>query len=134
MEITDNHSSAAGVLLDEYGITEKQAAVAYAMVRGGKPLSEILADNGVDEEEFTSWVRMGRFSEYASALASGFAQADAPYIWNSLLESAKEGNMQAIKLYFDIWHKKQVVSGQNRGHAFPDAEIESVRQEIFGGD
>ena len=134
MEITDNHSSAAGVEISEYGITEKQAAVAYAMVRGGKPVAEILADNGVDEEEFTSWVRMGRFSEYASSLASGFAQADAPYIWNSLLESAKEGNMQAIKLYFDIWHKKQTAKGQNNSYAFSDPEIESVRQEIFGGD
>ena len=134
MEITDNHSSAAEVELNEYGVSEKQAAVAYAMVRGGKPVSDILAENGVDEEEFTSWVRMGRFSEYASALASGFAQADAPYIWNSLLESAKEGNMQAIKLYFDIWNKKQAAASHSQCRVYTDPEIEAVRRDIFGGD
>ena len=74
----------AGSSSEQYGITDRQADVAYAMVRYGKPASEIIAEYGVTEEEFTAWVRDGRFSEYASALARGFAQADAPYIWNSV--------------------------------------------------
>lgn len=131
MEITD-FNPRGGFEEEHYGITEKQACVAYEMVRCGRPVSEILAEHSVTEEEFTSWVRDGRFSEYASALASGFAQADAPYVWNSLIASAKEGNMQAIKLYFDIWSKRQGAKTSPAGNFLADGEIESLRADVFG--
>jgi len=123
----------AGSSSEQYGITDRQADVAYAMVRYGKPASEIIAEYGVTEEEFTAWVRDGRFSEYASSLARGFAQADAPYIWNSLLDSAKDGNIQAIKLYFDIWNKLQAAKPKESA-ATADPEIDSIRADIFGDE
>ena len=123
-----------GGYAEQYGITKRQADVAYAMVRHGKRADEIISQYGVTEEEFTDWVREGSFSEYASELARGFARADAPYIWNSLLDSAKEGNIQAIKLYFDIWNKMQAAKPKDDGVAVVDSEIGSIRAEIFGDD
>ncbi len=123
-----------GSAAEQYGVTDRQADVAYAMVRCGKPVSEIIAEYGVTEEEFTGWVREGKFSEYASALARGFAQADAPYIWNSLLDSAKEGNIQAIKLYFDIWSKMQASKPKESPLPMTDPEIDSIRADIFGDE
>ena len=117
---------------DGYDVSRKQADVAYAMVRGGKQISEILSEHGVSEEEFTEWVREGSFSEYAAALASGFAKADAPYIWNALICSAKEGNIQAMRLYFDIWHKKQTATVKGGEYSLPDADIQKLRSDIFG--
>lgn len=131
MEETDiciNNSS------ELYGVSERQADVAYAMVRCGKPIAEIIEEYKITEEEFAGWVMDGRFSEYASALARGFAQADAPYVWSSLLDSAKEGNIQAIKLYFDIWSKLRAAQQRDCGNGMGDPEIESIRGEIFGDD
>lgn len=108
----------------EISIDPKQASIAYAMVKSGKTLEEILTEYSVSDEEFTSWVLDGRFSEYASSLAKGFAEADAPYIWASLIESAKKGNISAIKLYFDVWTKKQ----------HPGTELDSLRADIFGSE
>jgi hypothetical protein len=73
-------------------------------------------------------VRDGRFSEYAAALARGFAEADAPYIWTSLLNAAKGGSIPAIKLYFEIWNKKHGTDPPE----IPD-ELLAARDEIFGG-
>ncbi len=119
---------------EQYGITRRQADVAHAMVRCGKPADEIIAQYGVTEEEFTEWVRDGRFSEYAAELARGFARADAPYIWSSLLNEAKGGSIQAIRLYFDIWNKMQSAKPKEGGAVTVDSEIDSIRGEIFGDD
>ena len=132
METKDFNEESRSITADGYEISQLQADVAYAMVRGGKQINEILSEFGVSDEEFTSWVRDGSFSEYASTLASGFAKADAPYIWNSLICSAKEGNMQAIKLYFDIWHKKQAARVRANEGLVIDGEIENLRSDIFG--
>lgn len=115
----------------EDGIGKRQCDVAYAMVRSGKPVQEILEEFSVTDEEFTQWVRDGRFSEYASSLARGFAEADAPYIWTSLLDMAKGGNVPAIKLYFEIWNKRHTASESS---VDPPDGLTAVRDEIFGGD
>lgn len=112
----------------EGGISPVQARVAYAMVRQRRPVEEILAEEGVSDEEFIRWVRLGGFSEYAASLAKGFAEADAPYIWSSLTDMAKKGSVPAIKLYFDIWNRK----GTPR--ASVDGETEALRLDLFGED
>ncbi len=109
-------------------IGKRQSDVAYAMVRSGKPIGEILEEFAVSDEEFTEWVRDGRFSEYAASLARGFAEADAPYIWTSLLNTAKGGSIPAIKLYFEIWNKRHGTDPPE----IPE-ELSAVRDEIFGG-
>ena len=107
---------------------KRQWDAAYAMVRSGRPMEEILAQYGVTDEEFTEWIRDGKFAEYAASLARGFAEADAPYIWASLLNTAKNGNIPAIKLYFEIWNKNRPPAQT----AEIPAELTAVRDEIFG--
>ena len=102
---------------------------AYAMVRSGRPMEEILAQYAVTDEEFTEWIRDGKFAEYAASLARGFAEADAPYVWASLLNTAKSGNIPAIKLYFEIWNKNRAPAAQV--YDPPDA-LTAMRDEIFG--
>ncbi len=114
----------------EREMDRRRCDVAYAMVRSGKTLDEILAEFSVTDEEFIGWIRDGRFAEYAAALARGFAEANAPYVWSSLLSEIREGTIPAIKLYFEIWNK-------NRGAASdaavgPGSSLAAVREEIFG--
>lgn len=113
------------------GMEERQAAVVLAMIRDGRPLGELLAEAGVSAEEFAEWVRDGEFPEYTAAMARGFAQTDAPYVWNALLREAKDGNVPAIRLYFDIWRQKQPASASREG-ALRDPGVEALRSDLFG--
>lgn len=106
-------------------------AVALAMIRDGLPLCEILEQAGISGEEFVEWVRAGAFPELAASLARGFAQADAPYVWSTLLREAKDGNVPAIRLYFDIWSKKMPASASREG-GLRDSGVESLRSDLFG--
>ncbi len=128
MDTNDFEACDEDNITDSGEINSVQAGVAYAMAKSGKKLEEILTEYSVSDEEFTKWVLDGRFSEYAASLARGFARADAPYIWASLIESAKKGNVSAIKLYFDVWTKKQPFSEDGS-----TVELEALREDVFGG-
>ena len=110
-------------------ISEKQSALAMAMVRLNDPLAEILSRLGICEDEFAEWVRDPVFREYTASLARDFAEADEVNVWKSLLDLIKGGSVPAIKLYFDLQSRR--TSAQRR--ALSD-EIGELRRDIFGGD
>ena len=109
---------------------KRQQDAAYAMIRSGKPMDQILKEFSVSDEEFTEWIRDGRFTEYAAALARGFAEANAPYVWTSLLRETQEGSIPAIKLYFEIWNKNRGTAAESA--AGPCSSLTAVREKIFG--
>ena len=106
----------------------KQRSVAYAMVRGDKPLAEVLEQFGVGEAEFTGWVLDGRFTEYAASLARGYAEADIPYAWKILQGMVHGESVPAIRLYFDLLTKKTAAHGGERPNT---AELAGLRESIF---
>lgn len=110
------------------GLEPKQRGVAYAMVRGEKPLGEVLEQFGVDEAEFTGWVLDGRFTEYAASLARGFAEADIPYAWKVLQGMVHAESVSAIRLYFDLLTKKPSGRGGERLNV---TELAGLRESIF---
>ena len=117
-------------------LTPRQKAAAYAMVRDGRRLSDIMEESGMTPEEAVAWIRAGRFTEYVRDLARGFAEADAPTVWAALLRSAEDGNVPATRLYFDLMERAQA-SG-HRGEpvnlpATPSEELRALRESIFGG-
>ena len=112
----------------EFSLGPKQREVAYAMVRGEQAFDEVMKEYEVGEEEFTDWVRDGRFTEYAASLARGFAEADAPYVWKDLLDLTHNGSVPAIRLYFDILNKKPAVS---KTEPSVEEEIAGLRKGVF---
>ena len=109
-------------------ISEKQSAVAMEMVRCTDPLEEILLRFGVDEDEFTDWVRDPVFREYTASVARDFAEADEVSVWRSLLALIKGGSVPAIKLYFDLQNRK------TSKYRTADTGISDLRRDIFGDD
>ena len=114
------------------GISERQAKIAYAMVRGSKPFDEVMADFDVTVDELVGWVRDGRFNEYVMRLAQGFAQADAPYVWSALLKAAEDGSVPATRLYFDLMSRTAEGTKTALSPTEASAEIRSLRASIFG--
>ncbi len=109
---------------------DRQRVVACAMIRSGKSGREVLEEYGVDESEYLSWIEEGGFAAMAARLAGGFAAADAPYVWNVLLELIRGGSVPAIRLYFDMRAKKMAADPQ----AVPGRidSLQSLRSAVFG--
>lgn len=114
------------------GLQEKQRSVAYAMVRGGQTMNEVLEQFGVSETEFSGWLLDGGFTEYVMSLARGFAETDLPYVWKILREMVQSESVPAIRLYFDLAGKKPPAQGAGRTSA-DAAELAGLRERIFGG-
>ena len=115
---------------------ERQAAVARALVRGSGTIEEILTEYSVSDEEITSWVLDGRFTQYAESLARAFAEMNAPFIWAALVNEAKDGKIPAIRLYLDVWAKNHRADAGSHLSLLgsPSSDIEELRSDIFGGE
>lgn len=61
------------------------------------------------------------------------ARAYAPLVWRALLDEAKDGNMTAIKLYFDIFGRDIGMTDEENADPAHD-EIGSLRGELFRGE
>ena len=117
-------------------IDERQAAVARAIVRGSGTIEEILTEYSVSDDEITSWVLDGRFTQYAESLARAFAEMNAPRVWASLVDEAVEGKVPAIRLYLDVWAKNHRADADSHLSLLgsPSSDIEELRSDIFGGE
>ena len=117
-------------------IDERQAAVARAIVRGSGTIEEILTEYSVSDDEITSWVLDGRFTQYAESLARAFAEMNAPRVWASLVDEAVEGKVPAIRLYLEVWEKNHRATGASAPALLTCApsDIEELREDIFGGE
>ena len=110
-------------------LSELQIKIAHEIVRGGRDTSEVLAENGIGEDEFTKWVTDGAFPAYTSSLAVSFAEAEEPFVWSKLLSLIRGDNVQAIKLYFSLKEKKQ---NAEKHACTADTSLDELRNEIFG--
>ncbi len=125
-------------LIKELSQTQKQAAQAMLLNSvflggGDKPVEFVLHEAGTTTAEFSHWMEDGSFSAYLYRLIERYALSMAPVIWESLLQSAKEGDTKAIRLYFDLCERRR---GESDGVAMfgtgtADAEVERIRKELF---
>lgn len=113
----------------------KMLNLAVSMLRSGsgKNIGKILDGCGIPESDYLRWVQSGEFPALALPLSRSLAQSEAPLIWRSLLDMAKDGNTTAIRLYFDIFGRDMGESPNRTGDP-GNAEISSLRSELFGGD
>lgn len=113
----------------------KMLNLAVRMLRRGsdKDIGRILDGCGISEGEYLRWVQSGEFPALALPISRSLAQSEAPLVWRSLLDMAKDGNTTAIRLYFDIFGR-DVGDSQNRVSDPGKAEIIGLRSELFGGD
>ena len=88
----------------------------------GEVMRSLVRDKvtGEEDEYFTTALPLSRCA----------ARAYAPLVWRALLDEATDGNMTAIKLYFDIFGRDIGMTDEENADPAHD-EIGSLRGELF---
>lgn len=78
--------------------------------------SKIIKEVGVSRSTFYNWFKNSDFLEYVNSLVDKYTDAELAEVWKALISECKGGNVQAIKLYFELKGKyKQSVDVENSG-------------------
>ena len=92
-----------------------------------------MEEHGIGEDEFLEWLEDAQFTGYLYRMAERDAASKAPEVWQTLYSEAMDGNIRAIKLYFDICTKERGGNGES-GDTGRDFTIDAVRAELFGDE
>lgn len=115
-------------------MTEETIAFAREIIRR-QDVGGVLRESGVTEADFVRLLEGGEFAEYLYRTARLHAMARIPELWRRIRELAEEGDIKAIRLYFDLCERNR--GGELWPHTdriTPDPEIEAVRSEVFGDE
>ena len=74
---------------------------------------EIAREAGVSRTTLYRWLRNPDFVALVNQLVAQYADAELAMVWKSLCKQIKAGNLQAIRLYFELRERgKQTASNQ----------------------
>lgn len=115
-------------------MTEETIAFAREIIRR-QDVGAVLRESGVTEADFVRLLEGGDLADYLYRTARHYAMGKIPEIWRKLEQMAGEGDVKAIRLYFDLCERSR--GGELSAHGCritPDPEIEAVRSEVFGDE
>lgn len=90
--------------------------------------TDLIEAVGVPRTTFYRWIKDKKFMEYTCKLIEQYTDAELGAVWKALIKRCITGDVQAIKLYFELKGKYQ----QGMGKA-ENAAVHKLT-EIFGGD
>ena len=73
-------------------------------------ITELCNVVGVSRQTFYNWQRDTSFNGYVEFLIDSFTDSELASAWKALIKKAKTGNVEALKLYFEMKgkHKEEL--------------------------
>lgn len=65
-------------------------------------ISKLCEDLGIARSTFYRWYDKKEFTEYIRILIDRYTETELFNIWKAIIETAKKGSPQALKLFFDL--------------------------------
>ncbi len=65
-------------------------------------ISKFCEELGISRSTFYRWYDKKEFKEYINFLIDRYTEAELFGIWKSIIDTAKKGSPQALKLFFDL--------------------------------
>lgn len=84
---------------------------------------------GVSRSTLYRWFRNDEFIELVNSLINKYVTAEAGMVWKALLKECSSGNIQAIRLYFEMKEKANVGKADNEEASF-DSLITAIRGNV----
>lgn len=73
---------------------------------------------GVSRKTFYSWMKDPRYLDYVNSQLDQYTNSELADIWRALINQAKRGSLQHIKLFFEMkgmYVEKREVTGKDGG-------------------
>ena len=88
-------------------LNQKQRKLAEALVNPELKgtISAACEKCGVARSTFYKWMELDDFCAYLEHLVEKYAKGELAAVWRALLARCKKGDVQAIKLYFELLEK-----------------------------
>lgn len=80
---------------------------------------------GIGETTLYRWLRKPEFIKIVNDLIDKYANAELGMIWKALAKECSKGNVQAMKLYFEVQDKKKKVDNEQ--------DLLQKAKDILGG-
>lgn len=65
-------------------------------------ISKLCEELNIARSTFYKWYDREDFKEYVKTLIKEYTESELINVWKAVVESAKKGNLQALKLFFDF--------------------------------
>ncbi|EJW97893.1 hypothetical protein EVA_14001 [gut metagenome] len=65
-------------------------------------ITELCTEFSVARSTLYRWIEKSEFTDYLDELADKYASSELGTVWKALIKQCSEGNIQAIKLYFEL--------------------------------
>ncbi len=65
-------------------------------------INKICEDVGIKTSTFYGWYKNAEFKEHLTKLINNYIESELVNMWKAVVDSAKNGNLQALKLLFDF--------------------------------
>lgn len=89
---------------NELNLTSKQRKLAELLANPdfAGSITDLCAKCGVARSTYYKWMDKEEFRQYVDELISKFADSELSTVWKALIRRCSIGDVQAIKLYFDM--------------------------------
>nr|DAO88757.1 MAG TPA: Helix-turn-helix of insertion element transposase [Caudoviricetes sp.] len=65
-------------------------------------ISEMCRSIGIARSTYYKWLADDEYSEYLDKMIDRFTDSELPTVWKALIKRASAGNVEAMKLYFEM--------------------------------
>lgn len=65
-------------------------------------ISKLCDELGISRSTFYRWYEKKEFKQYVNYLIDKYTESELFEIWKAIIETAKKGSPQALKLFFDL--------------------------------
>lgn len=127
IKVTDKDTNNSETFIYE-GLTKTQSnTIRYLVNPKYKTYGDVAEEANVSERSIYNWLNDDRFVEVLNREIKRFTDAENARVWKSLIREAGKGNVQAIKLYFELKNKykdRKEITGKDGGPIEIDAKNE----------
>lgn len=115
------------------GLTKKQKMTADALtnISYEGTLDDICEDFSISKDTLYQWLAEEEFRSYMDLILNGKTFSAMTGVWKSLLNQCAEGNIQAIKLYFEL---KGKYKGEKGAAKEEEKKVIEIIDDIPKGD
>lgn len=85
-------------------------------------ISKMCDEIGIARSTFYRWYDKKEFKDYIKILIDRYTDSELFNVWKAITETAKKGNPQALKLFFELKSLKNKSTDTNAGVVFISGE------------